>query len=187
MSGTQLYHGTDTLFDDIQIIGHSSPFRDFGEGFYLTSFFSQASSQTQRKSRRNTRQRIANPAYVYKYEVQYFEQNNYRILELLQYNEDWLNFLKYNRLHGGKEREASEEWQNLDIVYDRMADNRLNVIINDLRSYARREIDIAEVISHLARDKDWDQYCFKTERALKLLTRIEVIDVSRQYPNIEQD
>ena len=51
----------------------------------------------------------------------------------------------------------------------------------------KREIDIVDVISHLARDKDWDQYCFKTERALKLLTRIEVIDVSRQYPNIEQD
>ena len=177
-NGMKLYHGTDTYFGKIQIVGHSSQFHDFGAGFYLTSFFGQARSQAQRKARQNAHKGIIKPAYVYKYEVRSFDHNNYRILELLNYDKNWLDFLKYNRLYGGKEKGAPEEWQNLDIVYDRMADNRFNVIADDLKSYAKNEMDSIDVISHLARYRDWDQYCFKTDKALKLLVRIEIADVS---------
>ncbi|MBQ7733921.1 MAG: DUF3990 domain-containing protein [Synergistaceae bacterium] len=62
----KLYRGTDTYFKEIQLIGHSSQFHDFGEGFYLTSFFSQARSQAQRKARHNAHKGIIKPAYVYK-------------------------------------------------------------------------------------------------------------------------
>ena len=171
-NGMKLYHGTDAYFGEIQIAGHSSPFRDFGEGFYLTSFFNQARAQAQRKARgRNT-------AYVYKYEVRSFNQNNYRILELLQYNKAWLDFLKYNRVYGGKEIGVPESWQNLDIVYDRMADNTWSTITEDLGRYSRNEMESDEVILDLAKSEQWDQYCFKTARSLRLLVRIDIADVS---------
>ena len=128
-NGMKLYHGTDAYFGGIQIAGHSSPFRDFGEGFYLTSFFNQARTQAQRKARgRKT-------AYVYKYEVRSFDRSKYHILELLQYDKAWLDFLKYNRVYGGKEEDAPENWQNLDIVYDRMDDNTWSTITEDFRSH----------------------------------------------------
>ena len=40
-NGMTLYHGTAACFDEIHIAGHSSPSRDFGRGFYLTSFLKQ--------------------------------------------------------------------------------------------------------------------------------------------------
>ena len=173
-NGMKLYHGTDAYFGEIQIAGHSSPFRDFGEGFYLTSFFNQARSQAQRKAQRN----LEGKAYVYKYEVRRFDRNNYRILELLHYNKAWLDFLKYNRVYGGKEKGAPRYWQNLDIVYDRMADNRWSTITEGLRLYASNEIGSDEVISDLAKSGQWDQYCFKTESSIGLLVRLEIADVS---------
>ncbi len=171
----KLYHGTDACFGEIQITGHSSPFRDFGEGFYLTSFFEQARSQAQRKAQRNVG---GKKAYVYKYEVRCFDRSKYRILELLHYDKSWLDFLEYNRVYGGKKRGAPRNWQNLDIVYDRMADNRWSTITEDLGRYSRNEIGSDEVISDLAKSGQWDQYCFKTESSLGLLVRLEIADVS---------
>ena len=194
-NGMKLYHGTDALFSEIKIEGHSSPFRDFGEGFYLTSFFAQAKAQARRKARRMLRAERTIPAYVYKYEVRRFDRNNYRILELLQYDKDWVDFLKYNRVFGGRVSPAPTmsadsavpadsadsnaeapitpvatitlplqippttsitldsailhsscpvapmvippKWLDLDIVYDRMADNVRNIIDEDLRRYSK--------------------------------------------------
>lgn len=58
-----------------------------------------------------------------------------------------------------------------DIIYDRMADNNFIGISDILQKYIEKEIPADKAIEQLRWNNETaDQYCFKTERALSLLT-----------------
>jgi hypothetical protein len=46
----KLYHGTNISFDEIDL-RKTRPFKDFGQGFYLTDILSQAQEMAKKKAR----------------------------------------------------------------------------------------------------------------------------------------
>lgn len=151
----RLYHGTDKEFDlfDFEC---AQNFKDFGKGFYLTSNFRQAQHWAQKKARNKQK------AYIYCYNLGEVEAEKWNILELLQYDKQWVDFISESRLDGME--------TDHDIIYDRMADNRFRNITDTLQKYTNKEMQADEVISVIKqKDDNADQYCFKNEKSLSLL------------------
>ena len=134
--------------------------KDFGRGFYLTSSIVQAQEWAQKKGRKNK------IAYIYTYQLNCVEPEKWKILELLEYDKKWLEYITKNRM------EAHED--DYDIVYDRMADKRYPDLTNAIEAFYFGEKEATEVVQMIRWKKEADQYCFKNERALSLLEREEV-------------
>ena len=153
-----LYHGTNVKFDKIDINNYGSIFKDFGRGFYLTTNLRQAWNLAHRKANNQ------NEAYVYQYELKKFDIEDYNICELLEYNKEWLDIIAENRVKG------ICKIPGIDIIYDRMADNKGDILGMELIEYLngnRKGSEVIEAIRFTNESKD--QYCFKTDKALQLL------------------
>lgn len=150
----KLYHGTNKHFDRFDF-KYAKQFKDFGKGFYLTSNLNQAQRWAQKKSERSGK------AYIYCYDV---EKNleDIKILELLQYNKEWVDFICKSRIFGVEAK--------YDIIYDKMADSQYTDIADTLQSYIENDLSCEDVINRIRwYNLDVDQYCFKSEKALQLL------------------
>lgn len=159
----KLYHGTDQEFNGFDF-SFAKSFKDFGKGFYLTTNFSQAQKWAQNRARTKSKTKT----YIYSYGINLIDESNWNILELLQYDQKWVDFITESRMTG-KESEY-------DIIYDRIADNQFSEISEILRSYNNSEINAETVIEKIKwNNDDADQYCFKNERALSLLKDRQVI------------
>lgn len=157
----KLYHGTDKEFDTFDL-SKAKKFKDFGKGFYLTTDFSQAQKWAQRKGYNNSK------AYIYCYEVKKTNDTTIKVLELLQYNQRWLDFICQSRIDGKE--------SDYDIIYDRIADNQYSEISNLLHDYREKKKSCDEVIDMIKwTNTKADQYCFKSIKSLSLLERVKVI------------
>ncbi len=88
------------------------------------------------------------------------------VLELLKYNKEWLDFITPNR-HEGEEKIA------YDLIYDRMADGTGDELTAYIDLYWQKEISAEEVLRTIRfKDAKFDQYCFKTQKALGYLRRM---------------
>lgn len=157
----RLYHGSDQKFDSFDLSCARS-FKDFGKGFYLTTDLKQAQKWAQSKASTKSE------AYIYSYRLDKLKGNpemlsDLKILELLQYDKKWVDFISQSRIKGYE--------TDYDIIYDRMADNNFIGISDILQKYIEKEIPADKAIEQLRWNNETaDQYCFKTERALSLLT-----------------
>lgn len=150
-----LYHGTNMLFDTIDL-SQCNRFKDFGQGYYLTTDLKQAQRWAQNKAG------DAQEAYIYSYNLITPVNQDLKILELLEYDADWVEFITQSRFRGKE--------TNYDIIYDRIADNRGEHISRVLEKYMLHTVDAAYVIEHIKwKQGVGDQYCFKTPSALSLL------------------
>lgn len=157
----KLYHGTANKFETFDF-NKAKPFKDFGRGYYLTTDFIQAQKWAQKRADN------LNETYIYSYEINHVDSKEWKVLELLQYDENWVDFIAKCRIEGYETEH--------DIIYDKMADNRFHEIAEALQQYAAHEIDSQEVVSRIKwNNHEADQYCFKTERALGLLKNREII------------
>lgn len=89
-----VYHGTDCLFEEIDLhksIGR----RDFGIGFYTTTIAAQAESWARSKKIRNH----SESAYVYVYEADIPDGLSVHKYEGL--TTEWLEMVRDNRKYGG--------------------------------------------------------------------------------------
>lgn len=150
----KLYHGSNVKFDEIDL-RHGKSFKDFGKGFYLTTNRKQAQRWAQKKGEKNRR------AYIYEYDVKAITNDSLHILELLSYDKKWLDFITKCRSEGME--------TDYDLIYDRMADNQYNEIAQTIRGYVENTVTVEKAIQTIRWNKEADQYCFKTEKALKLL------------------
>ena len=116
--------------------------------------------EAQKKGRKNK------IAYIYTYQLNCVEPEKWKILELLEYDKKWLEYITKNRM------EAHED--DYDIVYDRMADKRYPDLTNAIEAFYFGEKEATEVVQMIRWKKEADQYCFKNEKALSLLEREEV-------------
>lgn len=160
---SRLYHGTEKEFEHFDF-KYANDFKDFGSGFYLTTNLKQAQKWAQQKA--NSRKR--NITYIYEYGIEKVKFQEYKILELLEYDEKWLDFITKCRIYGRK--------TDYDIIYDKMADNRGYRISEILQGYDDNLIVADEAIEAIRwRMQSTDQYCFKTKKALSLLKDRKVI------------
>ena len=147
MTKLTLYHGTDCLFDNIDI-RKSIGKRDFGTGFYTTTIASQAESWARSKKIRHHSQ----TAYVYVFEAELPEE-----LSVCKYEDlalEWLEMVKVNRKFGGTQH-------NYDIVIGPVANDDTMVTVN---RYVQGVYTAEEAIRRLKYFKANDQVSFHTSR-----------------------
>ncbi|MBQ6207900.1 MAG: DUF3990 domain-containing protein [Oscillospiraceae bacterium] len=148
-----LYHGTGIYHEQIDL-NRSAPLKDFGRGYYVTSYWLQASNWARRKGE---------ASWIFQYELAPVP-NEMKIRELLQYDEEWLDFIVSHRLRGKD--------TDFDIVYDRMADNRFDKLSQAIHDYSVGRIAAQRALHVIRFNRDnRDQYCFKTPQAVALLKR----------------
>lgn len=114
---------------------------------------------------------INDVAYVYEYEFDTDNTKNLRVLELVVYNKEWLDFI-------AEHRTTMEKSIKYDLIFDRMADSRSPILAKAIREY-KSKIKTAEETLVIARfrDQNMNQYCFKTQEALDIIRRTKYEEV----------
>lgn len=165
----KLYHGTNMYFEEPDL-AEAADFKDFGRGYYLTTNQFQAEKWAIKDLIDNDKNDVA---YVYEYEFDTDDTKNLRILELLIYNEEWLDFIACNRT-------KKEENIQYDLIYDRMADSRGEILTEAIRDYINKIKTAKETLAIARfRDRNMNQYCFKTYEALAKIEKKRYAEVYR--------
>lgn len=157
-----LYHGSNVAVRSPKLLINQRDL-DFGKGFYTTSDFEQATRWAKRTAARLRH----TDAFVTVYTVDDSALCKLRVLSFSMPDEGWLRFVADNR----KGIAAEPVW---DVVCGPVANDQTMPVI-DL--YLDGMYDEQEAIKRLLPQKLKDQYAFKTEAAIRLLTCMEVIPV----------
>lgn len=161
-----LYHGTGFPHTSIDL-DKSDDFKDFGRGYYLTSYLEQAERWAMKRGESKGH------CWVYTYTLTSFSCEDFTIYEFLEYNEDWLKFITQNRKYGN--------CPPCDIIYDRMADNQFDDLREAIDMYAQKRLSAKAALKKI-KFKDGqnrDQYCFKTPKAIAVLQRTATVEYVR--------
>lgn len=163
----KLYHGTKAYFDEPDLKKAKNR-KDFGKGFYLTTNLEQAMKWAIKRLPNNDNRYVA---YVYEYEFNTDKTRELNVLELLEYNKEWLDFITPNRHEGEMEI-------IYDLIYDRMADSTGDELTANIDLYWHKEKSADEVLRAIKfRDGKFDQYCFKTSKAMNCLRRVRYAEL----------
>ena len=150
-----LYHGSNIVVREPKIL-KSQRFLDFGAGFYLTSDFEQA----QKWAVRTTARRENGTPTVSVFEI---GDNYAEVLKVLKFGKPDREWLRYITAH----RTGNPPVGDYDMVVGPVAnDQAIRTVNNYLKGYFPEDV----AIQLLLPQKLKDQYLFRTEKALQLLT-----------------
>jgi len=147
-----IYHGSDVAVETPKILT-ANRFLDFGEGFYTTSSYEQASRWAQRV--KNVRKSDNQIVSFYEFDIEK-AKNNLQIIEFLEPSPEWLHFVIACR--SGK-----ETGQKYDIAMGPVANDNVYATIRFFEIGVYSE---AETIVRLKVEKIYNQILFHTEKAL---------------------
>lgn len=153
-----LYHGSNVAIDHIEL-EKSKPFKDFGQGFYLSENEGQALDMAQLKALT-----FGGKPFVSKFEfdTSLMHNSDLRIKIFKEYSEEWADFVFANR--------EGTDVEHYDIVYGPIANDKVGLQIRKLKDGS---IDKTEFLNRLKYMKGITfQYYFGTERAIKHLIRL---------------
>ena len=172
----KLYHGTISLFDEIDLAAGRG-YKDFGKGFYATAVEKHAERMALRNReiwiKRQKALKAKNPslkmqpAIAYRYNLVYNENTEgLAVKRFLTADTEWLRFIVANR----KSRVSAHEY---DIVIGPTADAQTTMIINEymeeLEASGFADDVCGKVIAELMPENLPKQYFFGTEKALTTL------------------
>ncbi|GHT36222.1 hypothetical protein FACS189434_14440 [Bacteroidia bacterium] len=149
----KLYHGSNCDFTMINL-SKSKDKRDFGKGFYLTTLQRQAKEWAEVLFDRYGGDGI----FVYEFDLKTNE--NLIIKKFDGLTEEWLNFIKDNRVKGGLQH-------NFDIVQGVVANDKTN---RTLALFVEGVYTAKDALRKLHYNKLNDQISIHTEKALNGLT-----------------
>ena len=152
-----LYHGSNCEFDVISL-EKSKNNRDFGRGFYTTTLEEQAREWAEILFLRS----LKGSAFLYEFESQDFTDLNVKTFP--EYNLEWLNFVRENRIHGGVQH-------TYDVVKGPVANDRTRETI---AQYLSGAYDAEYTIKKLSYMKSNYQISFHTEKSLVKLRLLRV-------------
>lgn len=155
-----LYHGSNVAVETPRILTSDRKL-DFGTGFYLTSSYEQA----ERWAILTTKRRGTGTPTITVYEADETAMERLKTHRFDDVSHAWLQYVSANR----KNKELSDD---SDIVIGAVANDKTMPVIS---LYFAGIYDEEETIKRLLPQKLRDQYAFKTEKALRLLTLKEVI------------
>lgn len=157
-----LYHGSNMRITNPDI-NLSKPFKDFGQGFYLSADRQQAYELARTKvDQTKTGEAIINE---FSFDENVLTSGVLRVLIFDDYSEEWANFVLINR-----DEKIPQPSHDYDIVYGPIADDGVNY---QLRRYRGGVITLQKMIEELKYAKGITfQYYFGTERALSKLEAI---------------
>lgn len=151
----KLYHGSNVEVREPKIL-KSNRALDFGTAFYMTSDYEQA----KKWAKLTTDRKKTGSPMINEYE---FDTENVKPLNVIRYesaDKEWLRFVSACR----SEQKSGDEY---DIIIGPVADDRTFDVIS---LYLIGVYDEDEAIRRLLPFKLKDQYAFKSEKALELLT-----------------
>jgi hypothetical protein len=158
----KLYHGSNVEVA-VPDLTKSKPYKDFGQGFYLSADKCQAMRMAEQK----TLQLMMGEPVVSEFEFDeaLLQSDELKVKIFEDYSVEWANFIiQYRDIHG------QHPTHDYDIVYGPIADDGVTF---QLRRYQSGAISIEELVRELqyARGITF-QYFFGTPLALSKLTKL---------------
>ena len=158
----KLYHGSNVEVA-VPDLAKSKPYKDFGQGFYLSADKGQAMRMAEQK----TLQLLMGEPIVseFKFDETLLQSDELKVKIFEDYSVEWANFILQNRdIH------SQQPTHDYDIVYGPIADDGVTF---QLRRYQSGAISIEELVRELqyARGITF-QYFFGTPLALSKLTKL---------------
>ena len=186
--GMLLYHGSYTGISRIDL-DKCTRGLDFGKGFYLTSSFEQAYAYVPLSVKKAVRIGVIPENFnleddqisVYRFHY----DPNLLIHSFLSANPEWLHFVSANR-NSSLFPELLKKYQTTDIIVGKIADDRtawtLQQYIGGYFGTPGQPDTDKDAIERLLPNRLQDQFCFRTEDAVKSLEFIR----SDRYGDIKR-
>ena len=157
-----LYHGSNVMIETPDV-SKSKPFKDFGQGFYLSAVESQACDMA--KNRVNITRTGTPVVNKFEFDENILKSSDFKVKIWDNYCVEWARFVDRNR-----DEKMPPLPVEYDIIYGPIANDGVNF---QLRRYRAGYLTIEELVSELIYDKGITfQYFFATEKALKTLKRV---------------
>jgi hypothetical protein len=175
--GMFLYHGSYTIVDKPDLAKCAAS-KDFGKGFYLTTSKKQAEDFVNASIKKAIAQGIITQEQSYGY-VSVFEYHEMGGISKYIYENADSNWLHCIVGHRKKNTFPSivDNMMSYDIIAGKIADDRTNITITTylIGGYGTVGSTLADdiCISQLIPERLKDQYCFRTNRALKCISFVE--------------
>lgn len=158
----KLYHGSNVEVS-VPDLAKSKPYKDFGQGFYLSADKGQAMRMAEQK----TLQLLVGEPIVsaFEFDEALLQSDELKVKIFEDYSVEWANFILQNR-----DFHNQHPTHDYDIVYGPIADDGVTF---QLRRYQSGAISIEELVRELqyARGITF-QYFFGTPLALSKLTKL---------------
>ncbi len=154
----KLYHGSNILIEQIDL-SKCKPYKDFGQGFYLTEIRDQAEQMARRTSAI-----YGGGPVVTEFEFDETALNTLSVKTFAEPNEEWALFVMANR-----SRNSVQPTHNFDIVIGPVADDTIATLF---RNFDDGIIDLQMLVNGLKYKKVSSQYLFHSAEAIKYLRRI---------------
>ena len=166
----RLYNGSNTDIKEINL-AMCRPYKDFGQGFYLTVMKEQADKMAKRVARIYGGSPVLN---VYEIDDSFLELKDLNIRDFgEETSEEWARFVRNNR--SKKFTDFSDPECNLDNKYDivigPIADDDMALLF---RQYENGMITFENMLSGMIYKKTTNQYSFHTQKAIGLLRKVGV-------------
>jgi hypothetical protein len=164
----KLYHGSNVIVNQIDL-AKCHRFKDFGRGFYLTTFEAQARDMSVR-----TTQIVGTGSPVvmcYEFEDTGLANLNYKKFDGV--SDEWAKMIinNRNRKFANFAHPLSNHDNKYDIVFGPVANDNISRIF---ALYTQGIIRADQLKGELEHNKLNDQFSFHTEKALQFLTLLEV-------------
>ena len=156
----KLFHGSNTVVDHPEI-AKGKPFKDFGQGFYLSDNLEQAIEMAERVA---ARVGVGHTPVVstFEFDDSAMADGSLNVLRFETYTEEWAAFVMQNR-----NRKLQQPIHHYDIVYGPIADDG---IVRQMRRYEMGDITLSQLMQELQYPpKITFQYFFGSEKALEKL------------------
>ena len=155
----KLYHGSYTEINAIDL-KKSKPYKDFGRAFYLTKYYEQAKIWANRLGGEYKKEGIVTE---FEFDEYAYEDESLKILKFDEYNEQWLDFIVFNR----SKRNPTHEY---DIVEGPVADDD---VTRQIDIYLEGRITKEEFLDELKYHKPTHQIAFCTLESLQMLEKVK--------------
>ena len=169
----RLYHGSNIAIDNINL-AMCRPYKDFGQGFYLTDIEKQAEKMAIRVARIYGEKPIVN---IYEIEDNFKDLKNLKIKDFgIQTTEEWARFVMNNRSRAFTDMKnvLCNKDNKYDIVIGPVADDNMALLF---RQYENEIIDFETLVKGMIYKETSSQYSFHTENSVKLLRKVMSKDV----------
>ena len=160
----KLYHGSNISIDRIDL-KRGRRGKDFGQGFYLSADKEQARLMAERTVDREESGEPTITTYLFDDSILH-DSNDLKIKIFEGYSVEWADFIMMNR-----QNKTPIQAHDYDIVYGPIANDKVGLQIS---RYQLQYIPMEELIRQLSFIRPTFQYFFGTERAIALLTKIDL-------------
>ena len=158
----KLYHGSNVEIS-VPDLSKSKPFKDFGQGFYLSADKNQAIEMAKQKT---VLMKTGTPfVSIFEFDESLMQSGELNVKIFNEYSVEWAQFILENR-----DMKRQHPTHNYDIVYGPIADDGVTF---QLRRHLSGAITIEELVKELQYAKGITfQYFFGTPLALSKLTKL---------------